>query len=81
MADETSDSPPPPNSDQKNVGVLSRQTPPLLSKVSLAGYVYGLKGMLATLHWLRDWSEYFSPPADRPDIIKTYECRPALPVR
>lgn len=55
--------------------------PPLLSKVSLASYIYGLKGMLAPFHWLRDWREYFSPPEGHPNIVKAYECRPSLPVR
>ncbi|GAB1318103.1 Alpha/beta-hydrolase [Madurella fahalii] len=66
---------------QNDGAALKRQVPPLLSKVSLASYIYGIKGMLAPIHWLRDWREYFSPPEGHPNIVKAYESRPGLPVR
>ncbi|KAK4185623.1 Alpha/Beta hydrolase protein [Podospora australis] len=62
-------------------GVLRRQAPSFFSKVSLAGYIYSVKGFLTPMLWLRDWREYFYPPDGQPNIIKTYECRPDLPIR
>ena len=60
---------------------LKRQVPTFLSKLSFASYIYSLTGILAPFIWLRDYGEYFNPPDGRPNIIKTYECRPELPVR
>jgi len=61
--------------------VLRRKPPSLLSKLSLASHIYGLQGVLNPLFWLREWTEYFSPPDGAPNIVKRYECRPHLPVR
>ncbi|KAK0649617.1 Alpha/Beta hydrolase protein [Cercophora newfieldiana] len=61
--------------------VLRRQPPSLFSKLSHASFIYGLQGMVNSLLWVREWSEYFSPPDGGPNIVKTYECRPHLPVR
>ncbi|CCF45296.1 alpha/beta hydrolase, partial [Colletotrichum higginsianum] len=54
---------------------------PLLNRI-----VYGTK--ISTLQqWyfqkagFEAWKSYFWPPAQRPDIIKQYDCRKALPVR
>lgn len=60
---------------------LTRQPPTFFTKFSFASHIYSLKGMLVPIWWLRDWSEYFHPPPQVPDIVKTYECRPHLPVR
>ncbi|KAK1833917.1 Alpha/Beta hydrolase protein [Podospora conica] len=75
-----SDSPRDPP-DQDGQTTLRRREPPLSAKLSFAGHVYGLQGMLRPLFWVQDWKEYFSPPPNGPNIIKTYECRPYLPVR
>ncbi|KAF7348088.1 Alpha beta hydrolase fold protein [Mycena sanguinolenta] len=32
-------------------------------------------------HFYLDWKYYLSPPKIRPDIVKTYPCRPRLPIR
>ncbi|KAK4238769.1 Alpha/Beta hydrolase protein [Achaetomium macrosporum] len=61
--------------------VLRRQDPPFLSKLMYASYMYSIKGVLAPIWWLRDWGEHYNPPPGRPNIVKTYECRPGLPVR
>jgi len=60
---------------------LRRRELPFLSKLSLASHIYGLKGVLGPLLWIRDWAEYFDPPPGTPNIVKTYECRVDLPVR
>ncbi|KAL2167132.1 hypothetical protein VTG60DRAFT_1687 [Thermothelomyces hinnuleus] len=61
--------------------VIRKEVPPFLTRLSYAGYMYGLKSILAPLFWLREWKESRNPPEGRPDIVKTYECRPHLPVR
>ncbi|KAK4445947.1 Alpha/Beta hydrolase protein [Podospora aff. communis PSN243] len=71
-----------PTEQQEGGGqVLRCKAPSLLSKLSYASHIYGLQSMLNPLHWLREWSEYLSPPDGAPNIVKTYECRPHLPVR
>ncbi|KAK0737775.1 Alpha/Beta hydrolase protein [Schizothecium vesticola] len=69
------------SSDQDGQTTLRRREPPLSAKLSFAGHVYGLQAMLRPLFWFQDWKEYFYPTPDGPNIIKTYECRPYLPVR
>ena len=61
--------------------VLRRAVPPFLSKLKYASFMYGLQSMLAPMVWIRDWKESRYPADGRPDFIKTYECRPGLPVR
>ncbi|KAK1657783.1 alpha/beta hydrolase fold protein [Colletotrichum godetiae] len=58
-----------------------QQAPSMLNRI-----VYGTK--ISTLqHWyfqkagFEAWRSYFWPPAIRPDLIKQYDCRKALPVR
>ncbi|KAK3904449.1 Alpha/Beta hydrolase protein [Staphylotrichum tortipilum] len=58
-----------------------RQQPPFLTKLKFAGSMYGLKSFLAPMHWLREWQESRNPPAGGPDLVKTYDCRPNLPIR
>jgi hypothetical protein len=61
--------------------VLRRQVTPFLTKLAYASYMYSIKGALVPLWWLRDLGERRNPPAGRPNIVTTYECRPGLPVR
>ncbi|KAK4153266.1 Alpha/Beta hydrolase protein [Chaetomidium leptoderma] len=61
--------------------VVRRQVPPFLSKLMYASYMYSLKTFLGPVFWLREWTESRNPPEGRPNIVKTYECRPGLPVR
>ncbi|KAK0610180.1 Alpha/Beta hydrolase protein [Bombardia bombarda] len=67
--------------DDDNDSLPKCKAPTLLSKLSYASYIYAIKGAIAPLVWLRDWKEYFIPPEGAPNIVKTYECRPSLPVR
>ncbi|KAJ4291213.1 hypothetical protein N0V88_006207 [Collariella sp. IMI 366227] len=61
--------------------VLRAKGPPLLSKIVYATKMYAVKGVLGTVGWLRDRKDSWSPPEGRPNIVKTYDCRPKLPVR
>ncbi|KAL2194776.1 Alpha/Beta hydrolase protein [Corynascus similis CBS 632.67] len=67
--------------DGGHSGTIRKEQPPFLTKLSYAGYMYGLKSILIPLFWLREWKESRNPPEGHPDIVKTYECRPHLPVR
>jgi hypothetical protein len=57
------------------------QEPSLLSKLWYASFMYSLQSVLSPVFWMRDWHESRNPPEGHPNIVKTYECRPALPVR
>ncbi|EAQ90473.1 hypothetical protein CHGG_02408 [Chaetomium globosum CBS 148.51] len=70
-----------PKADHDKEVVLRREPPPFLTKLMYAGYMYGLKSILGPVLWLRDWQESRAPPMGWPDMIKTYDCRPQLPVR
>lgn len=61
--------------------VLTRQAPSLLSRLKYATSMCALKTVLSGMHTLREWKEARNPPDGCPDIIKTYDCRPDLPVR
>ncbi|KAK4224099.1 Arylacetamide deacetylase [Podospora fimiseda] len=58
-----------------------RHAVPFFSKLSRASYLYAIKGITAPLIWFQEWREYFNPPDGRPNIVKSYECRPELPIR
>jgi hypothetical protein len=60
---------------------LRAPTPPFLTKLKHASFMYGLQTVLGPMLWVREWKESRNPPPGRPDIVKTYECRPSLPVR
>ncbi|KAK0713257.1 alpha/beta hydrolase fold protein [Lasiosphaeria miniovina] len=57
------------------------ETPGLLSRLAHAGKIYTIKGFVAPMMWMREWKEYFQPPEGGPNIVKTYESRPTLPIR
>jgi len=58
-----------------------RETATFKEKMLAMTYMYVIKGMLAPAIILRDWTEWISPPQSAPTLIKTYPCRPSLPVR
>ncbi|KAM7214533.1 Alpha/Beta hydrolase protein [Rhypophila decipiens] len=66
--------------DQGAENLLSRE-PPLLTKLTYASYVYFIKGLVSPVYRWINLRESFNPPPGAPDIVKTYECRPNLPVR
>lgn len=69
------------NGNDTQETVLRRHVPPFLSKFMYASSLYGLQSILGPVLWLREWRESRNPPEGRPDLVKTYECRPSLPVR
>ncbi|KAK1760360.1 Alpha/Beta hydrolase protein [Echria macrotheca] len=74
------DSAAPEDAERRDVTPRS-QDPGLLAKLSIASRIYGLKGIIAPMLWIRDWTDYMRPPPEAPNIVKTYEVRPHLPVR
>jgi hypothetical protein len=70
-----------PDSNGLEGGKLTKEPPPFFSKIHYATRVYGLQTFVNQALWFRGWKEYFYPPNDAPNIVKTYECRPHLPVR
>ncbi|KAK0721330.1 Alpha/Beta hydrolase protein [Apiosordaria backusii] len=86
-APEPQTQPPPSTASANDDGAPSASTatphhpPPLLSRISYLSKIYTTKSLSAPQIWYRDWKEYFYPATTQPDIIKTYECRPDLPVR
>ncbi|OAA57996.1 spindle pole body component [Niveomyces insectorum RCEF 264] len=57
------------------------EVPPFSKKLEYAIHMYSLQAVLSVPLWIRGWKEYFTPPPGGPDIVKAYECRPALPIR
>ncbi|KAI1099229.1 alpha/beta-hydrolase [Jackrogersella minutella] len=51
---------------------------PVLSRLSNGITIYAIQTLGQLSLWYQDWS---SPPKVPPTIIKTYECRPTLPIR
>lgn len=60
---------------------FKHEPPPFLTKLSYASYLYFLKGLATPLYRFLDLRESFCPRVGAPDIVKSYECRPDLPVR
>jgi hypothetical protein len=61
--------------------VLLQQPPALASKIGYASLLYVTKGLVASLRGYQGLKEYIWPPKVKPDDVKTYHCRPHLPVR
>ncbi|KAJ7031920.1 Alpha/Beta hydrolase protein [Mycena alexandri] len=58
------------------------QQRPLLTRLKYRVLAFALQNLIVGPSlFFRDVKAYFFPPAIRPDIIKTYPCRPRLPVR
>ncbi|KAK0669889.1 Alpha/Beta hydrolase protein [Cercophora samala] len=69
------------NNNSDSTKTMTHQPPPLLSRITHLSKIYTAKSLSLPSVWLREWKEYFYPPPAQPDIVKTYECRPDLPVR
>ncbi|KAK1708431.1 hypothetical protein CaCOL14_008141 [Colletotrichum acutatum] len=55
---------------------------PLLSKVRYGATAFAIQNFLVKpALFVRDVKAHVIPPENRPEIVKTYECRPYLPVR
>lgn len=55
--------------------------PPLTAKIFYSIILYAGKSLAALSRGLKGLKEVIWPPNGRPDLIKTYQCRPHLPVR
>jgi acetyl esterase/lipase len=61
---------------------LRKETPPLLTRFYFQTAIATMQGLTGWGDWYRDyWDHWMSPPRERPDIVKSYEVRPSLPVR
>ncbi|KAL7621969.1 hypothetical protein AAE478_007470 [Parahypoxylon ruwenzoriense] len=67
----------------EQVGVFLDTQPrlPLLSRLSRGASAYALKPLTAPAVWLMDWHAWLYPPEFAATIVKTYPCRPSLPIR
>ncbi|KZL76411.1 hypothetical protein CT0861_03418, partial [Colletotrichum tofieldiae] len=55
---------------------------PLLSKVRHGATAFAIQNLLVKpALFVRDVKAHIIPPENRPELVKTYECRPHLPVR
>ena len=58
-----------------------REPLPLLWRIGMAAHAYRLRASVVMPYWLQSWGEYWNKIPGGPDFIKSYECRPRLPVR
>lgn len=75
------DVPPAINPGASTDKALINHQPPLLARVVNGSFLYGAKGLMTPILWYRSWKEYLYPPDGGPNIVKSYDCRPHLPVR
>ncbi|KAJ6453121.1 Alpha/Beta hydrolase protein [Mycena sanguinolenta] len=55
---------------------------PFLRQLKYALIAFALQNIVGkAFHFYMGWKYYLSPPKIRPDVIKTYLCRPRLPIR
>ncbi|KAK9770126.1 putative Alpha/beta hydrolase fold protein [Seiridium cardinale] len=43
--------------------------------------IYGVQGITSPIRWMRAWNEWMWPSGFAPNIVKTYDARPSLPIR
>lgn len=66
---------------RSGVPAVLHTPPPLTAKIFYLTILYAGKGLAALFRGLQTLKEVIWPPNVRPDLIKTYQCRPHLPVR
>jgi hypothetical protein len=71
----------PPDGHGNQDTALRNEAPPLFTRLKYASSMFALKSMLGGMHMFREWKETRNPPDGHPDLIKTYDCRPGLPIR
>ncbi|KAI1073391.1 alpha/beta-hydrolase [Whalleya microplaca] len=54
---------------------------PILSRLTNGTIINSVQIFRAPSAWVKDWYSWFYPPDFAPSIVKTYECRPSLPIR
>ncbi|KAI1380493.1 alpha/beta-hydrolase [Hypoxylon crocopeplum] len=62
---------------QSDVRVDKQPRLPLLTRLSRGATIYAIQILGAPALWYRDW---FYPPKTPPTLVKTYPCRPSLPI-
>lgn len=60
------------------VRVLQQPRLPIFSRVYRGAVVYAIQVLGAPVNWFQDWAY---PPEIPPNYVKTYPCRPSLPIR
>lgn len=53
----------------------------LLSRLYNGASITVIQSALTPSLWARDWYDWWYPPADAPNFVKAYDCRPHLPIR
>ncbi|KAI8628801.1 alpha/beta hydrolase fold protein [Xylariaceae sp. FL1651] len=53
---------------------------PLLSRLYHGASINAAQSLYSGVLWAREWYRWFYPPDLQPNFIKTYECRPKLPI-
>ncbi|KAH0524244.1 hypothetical protein TsFJ059_006776 [Trichoderma semiorbis] len=61
--------------------VVLHKPPPLMAKILYSIILHAGKSLAALSRGLQGLKEVIWPPNVRPDLIKTYQCRPHLPIR
>ncbi|KAI0846164.1 alpha/beta-hydrolase [Daldinia vernicosa] len=61
-----------------DVRVLQQPHLPIFTRVYRGAVIYAIQIFGAPLYWFRDWAH---PPEIPPNYVKTYPCRPSLPIR
>ncbi|KAI0113107.1 alpha/beta-hydrolase [Daldinia grandis] len=69
MADEAS---------KLDVRVLQQPRLPIFTRIYRGAVIYALQAFGAPVNWFQDWAY---PPEIPPNYVKTYPCRPFLPIR
>ncbi|KAH8202020.1 hypothetical protein TruAng_003775 [Truncatella angustata] len=59
---------------------VQRQAP-LSTRLYNGFTIYAVQGVSSPIRYLRGWNEWMWPSGFAPDIVKTYESRPSLPIR
>ncbi|KAJ4858077.1 alpha/beta hydrolase fold domain-containing protein [Trichoderma breve] len=70
-----------PESVRSGAPAVLHKPPPLTAKILYSMILYAGKSLAALSRGLQGLKEVIWPPNVRPDLIKTYQCRPHLPVR
>ncbi|EHK21718.1 uncharacterized protein TRIVIDRAFT_128057, partial [Trichoderma virens Gv29-8] len=70
-----------PEQSHHDALAVLQMPPPLTSKIVYSVILYTGKGLVILSRGFQGLKEIIWPPSVKPDLIKTYSCRPHLPVR
>jgi hypothetical protein len=54
---------------------------PLSTQLYNGFTIYAVQGITSPIRWLKGWNEWMWPSGFAPNIVKTYDSRPSLPIR